>query len=394
VSRRIAGAALAVGLILAAATPAHAYNPSYGCGDDLFLWRDGGARVPFHPDQGDLGPIAHADAVALVQSAGDVWRAVPTSTIQFVNGGLLPVDVDVSNFAPYLFAEAPDGLSAVVFDHTGEIFDLLYGADSGILGFAGPEWGSFHDNNCEIVEGLAFLNGPAFTDLTYALDVTIHELGHYVNLDHTVVNGQMFLGDASGPTPNDTFGRPVGIEVVETMYPFYFGPNASSGTLAADDVAGISTLYPEPGFLSGTGSIHGTVYAQNGATRVNGVNVIARNVADPFGDAVSSISGSFTSGTTQEDPLVGTYVLNGLTPGATYAVYVDRIFAGEFSTLPTIVLPGPEEFHSGNAESNNLASADPVDQYAPVAVTAGAPQYRRRHRVQRDSAGGPHPVRG
>jgi hypothetical protein len=333
-----------------------------------FRWPAGGTNIPWNPDLGNLGPLDNAGAVELLATAFSRWGAIPTASTAYVNAGPLPIDVDVTNFGPYLSPDAPDGASAVVFDDTGEIFDLLFGPGSGVLGFAGPEW--LDTATCEIAEGVSFLNGPVFISPGTALDIIVHELGHYQNLAHTVVNGQIAFGDHSGPTPFDTFPIDTLIGRIETMYPFYFGATAGSSTPDRDDVAALSTLYPEPTFASTTGTISGRILASNGTTPKTGFNVIARNVADPLVDAVSAISSDATNDYTPGAPFVGAYTLRGLTPGAQYAVFVDSILQGGFSTPPGI-LPGPEEFYNGASEGNT-ASIDPPDQFTAVSAAAGA----------------------
>jgi hypothetical protein len=363
-------AAVRPGFVLAAvlslAPAAFAGGPLEVCRPGTpYAWPNGGLNIPWNPDQGDLGLLTNAQATAFVAQAFGQWDAIPSASTTYLQGAPLPVDVTVDNFFPYIFPAAPDGLSAIVFDDTGEIFELLFGPESGVLGFAGPEW--LDPATCQIEEGVAFLNGPAFTSAQASLDIMVHEFGHYQNLAHSVVNGQIALGDTSGPSPHNTF--PIGTLVnrIETMYPFYFGPASGFSTPDKDDIGIFSSIYPAPSFFATTGRITGRILAANGMTPKSGFNVIARNIANPMVDAVSSISGDMTRDYSPDAPLAGVYTLRGLTPGAQYAIFVDGLQDGGFSTPPGI-LPGPEEFYNGVDESN--ASTDVPNQFTPVVAVA------------------------
>ncbi|MFQ5766461.1 MAG: hypothetical protein ACE5ID_00525 [Acidobacteriota bacterium] len=335
-----------------------------------FLWPGGGAAIPWNPDRGGLGPLDHTAAVALTHAAFHAWQSVPSAAATYINQGDLPVDVDITNFFPFLFSTDPDGLSAIVYDQDGSIFRLLFGARSGVVGFSGPEFVDAATG--DIVEGVAFLNGGAILAGLPEFDaVEVHEFGHFSNLAHSAVNGQVALGDSTGPTPHNSFARVSLLDKIETMYPFLLigGGQASPD---ADDIAALSTLYPAPGFSSATGAISGSILDQDGTTRLSGVNVIARNISRPFDDAYSVLSGDQTDDPSQADPLAGTYTLNGLTPGATYAIFVDAIFAGGFSTPPLTPLPNVEEFYNGASESFDPLLDDP-SVFTGVTVVAGSP---------------------
>lgn len=371
---------LALAALLALpAVPAFGADALFICQSGVpYVYPGGGADVPFNPDLGGLGPLTNAQAVAAVTQAFSRWADVSTATVTFLNAGAMPFDVNLGNYVPIFNPPAPDGLSPIVFDEDGSIFVDLFGSGSGILGFAGPDFGN--PTTCELIEGSAFLNGPEFDDLVVAEDIMVHEFGHYINLGHVELNGQLVGfsegGDTSGPSPANTYGTPVfvGTEVIETMYPFYFGSGVGTRTLHADDIASVSTLYPDPSFGATTGTISGTIFAPNGSTRLSGVNVIARNVNNPFVDSVSTFSGAFTNSTSQADPNVGIYTLSGLTPGEQYAVFVDEVtaLAGRFSNPILATLPGPEEFWNGAAESSDPTIDDPLDVVHITAV-AGSP---------------------
>ncbi|MEJ2147676.1 MAG: hypothetical protein P8020_21365 [Acidobacteriota bacterium] len=344
--------------------------------------------MKIYPDSGGLGPIRPEAAQAALLYSADQWSAIPSASIVLQDAGFVesvagpegPGDFTAQNIFDFIGVNN-GGVSPIVFDNqdddqngNGDIFDLL-GLDSGVLGV------SFLDfaEDTTITEGVVIFNGatvdPADTEGESFSGVFTHELGHLLNLGHTVVNGQaLFFGGSDAMTPD---GQPMLVEPedVETMYPFL--DPALEGTARwqavphRDDVAMLSTLYPNSDLpLTAFGSIRGRLVDSKGVG-YSGAQIIARNRAgDPLQDAVSVISGDFQE---FEGAGKGTYLLNALTPGGRYSLELRDTVAGGFSA-PVFaspdalfypepgLLPGPEEYFSGYSED---AASPPDDPGSP-----------------------------
>jgi hypothetical protein len=333
--------------------------------------------VPWNPDAGGLGMLDHAAAVQLVADSFATWSAVPTASISFANAGALPVDVTAANVGQFVGA-CDDGVSPIVFDTDGTITDALFGAgaSNSILGFAGPECGTFTPP--VITEASAVLNGK-FIDgiangsngevpLATFVGVLVHEFGHYVNLDHSQIN---LVEAFDGTTVDD--------DTVATMFPFLVS-GTEAQTLARDDEVSLSMLYPSDDFAATTARITGEIRRGDTGAAFQGAYVIARNVADPRHDAVGYTSGArFLPGTSNAAAaaLMGAYELAGLTPGAEYTVEVEAVSplftggSGVGPLSPPAALPGPAEFWSGAAEAGSDPPDDPSAPGEPIVVAAG-----------------------
>ena len=356
----------------------------------LATW-EGGA-VPVYTDLGNLknaSPlITNARADELVTAGVNQWNAVPTSTYEaqvrgdFASLGLPDIN---RNNAGLVLGTFNGGGVHVIYDTDNQILQNVLGI-FGALGVANLEWA--RANSPELLEAWVVISGTSVragdpNAVAYG-GVFTHELGHTANLGHSTVNGSL-IANANPAQPHNCaapYSGTVPASQIETMFPF-IGINSPTDTGAGmasveklDDTSALSDLYPAAGWPENHATIQGTIRSLlnirgNGTgdtTEVTAANVIARNVADPFGDCTSAISGDETKGQVGPD---GTFAFHGLTPGAEYVVYVDTLITGAYSVPRTPALPGPEEYYNGDLESGN-GEADARCSWTSLTPAAGS----------------------
>lgn len=373
-------AVLAGFIVLFGAAAAHAGGP-------LVLF-DEATRTPYAYPPGDvdyftdLGPngiLTNDESDSLTARAFREWNNVPTSYFSAALAGEIlvdgvPTDITLANIDS-IYAKFNGGGIHVIYDSDGSIISGFFGAPPGVAGIAGPEFAD--DNSPVLLESFAIFNGatinPADSAAASFSGVYTHEIGHAINLAHTQTNGAiLFFGDDHGAGGCADLGGTPTFAHIETMYPFIDPSPGSTGidqfsVDQLDDIAALSDLYPAAGWPASFGTITGTVFMPDSVTEVTGINVIARNAADPLGDANSALSGDYTQGALGPD---GLFTLNGLTPGAEYILYIDEIVDGGYSTVPTNVAFF-EEYWNGPGESGNV-DTDTACVYVTIPVAAGS----------------------
>lgn len=226
------------------------------------------SAISVHPESGTCGSFTNAEMLTKISDNLSYWTDLGEVDFDFniVVGALGSVDGD--NYGDYLVgvtgsdnAQAlNDGYNPILFDNDGDIVAAVAGSTNRfrVLGFANPS--GFSSNYTSIVDGQAVFNCRCLSGnpngdctvgastITFSEDelnfTMVHEIGHFMNLDHTQVNCTGSDSDNicdDGDTSNDDY--------IPTMYPV--SENAAQQiSPIQDDISALAGIYPNACFTS------------------------------------------------------------------------------------------------------------------------------------------------
>ena len=263
----------------------------------------------------DGGPLAGGDGYYTVADALDIWDGVPTAVrlggelFVYEDQGV-PVDFTADNLG-LDYGLIGDGIQEIAFDETGDILAALGLDPETVLGVSL----TVEDTGTqEIIDTLLVLNGtlPSSPQMDL-LATTVHELGHVWGLGHTFIGAVNMANTEPGLVPIEP-------EFIPSMYPYTNPEDDRFGrSLEWDDMAGISTMYPETvdsfpdqiPFGHDTGTLAGLV-TYRGEVPLTAVHVRAVNVDHPD-TQIAGLSGFRGDGR-------GSFEIQGVPPGRYYLV--------------------------------------------------------------------------
>ncbi len=286
-------------VLLGSAHPAYSFLPAFASQGNPVRWSMSSFPVQYNinPSVGSNISTAGGSAPSVIVAAFNTWLAAPNASINITQGP--PTNLTTPPSAPYSvnlicfvctdadFTKDASTLAVTLFTFaTGSGQSDGHG---GTTQFAGQ----MENANIFFNPADSFTTDPAAANVsvTDLQTVATHEIGHFLGLDHSgVINAVMFP----------------------------FSPSVRQ-SLAYDDVAGISPLYPGSTTV-GTGTFQGHIVFQNGGAGVFGAHVFADSTTATQGYGSGVRKGPIGAMT---DPS-GAYSISGL-PADTYTVTVEPL---------------------------------------------------------------------
>ncbi len=286
----------------------------------------GGGSCNLIPDAHAQATISNNEGIQLINDAFNVWKNVAGAQITITQGPALDDggNVNAANIQQFWSGGLAGGgqgtndpagcydsdnatpcIRPVIFDATGLVTEEVLGAcaQCGVFGFAAILPERANDNQGTITKsGLrsaqAVISGacvepaiqnPVCGTCCSNLGITkedlfgtvVHELGHFLSLDHTLVNPNKYLQCVGGGCGESD------LQDIPTMIGFAV-PGADLSTLHQDDKSTFAHMYAaNPGQDC---SISGTVTINGGNGRC--LEVVARKTTDLEGYAVGFVAGA------------------------------------------------------------------------------------------------------